>query len=221
MKKALQYIIHPFYKRYHFWYHRKPRKYSYKKVYTRVQPGVFSPKHTVSTKVFLDFIGSLTLPHQRVLELGCGSGIIALQAAYMGAITWASDINEVAIESLQKVSKEQGLKVHAVVSDLFNALPSEPFDFIFINPPYYPQQPQNVSDQAWFCGAHFEYFKALFPELQKQVQGGAQVFMILSDQCALDTLKEIADQSNLHMQVVYERQLTFERNFVFQIVEKT
>lgn len=217
MKKVLQYIIHPFYKRYHFWYHRKPRKYSYKQVYTVVQPNVFSPKHTVSTKVFLDFISGLDLQNKNVLELGCGSGIIALQTAFMGANVVASDINQKAVDSLNQVAKTQHLNVNAVVSDLFENLSGHSFQYVFINPPYYPKAPQNIAEQAWFCGSEFEYFKQLFKQLPEWLKSKAKVYMILSDQCDLPQIQALAKQQQITFNRVHQVTLTFEVNFIFEL----
>lgn len=215
MKKIVQYIIHPFYKRYHFWYHRKPRNYKYKNVYTMVQPGVFSPKHTVSTKVFLDFISTLNLVSKNVLELGCGSGIIAIHTAFMGAKVVASDINQTALTSLALVAKNQNLLVKTVESNLFDKLTNLPFDYIFINPPYYPQQPQTIAEQAWFCGPNFEYFKKLFSQLAGPLKSGAKPYMILSNQCEVGQIQLFAKEQGILFTLVHEETLTFEVNYIF------
>lgn len=217
MKKKIQKLIHPFYKRYHFWYHRKPRKYNYGQVYTIVQPGVFSPKNTVSTKVFLDFISDLDLEHKKVLELGCGSGIISVLAASRKAKVWASDINKIAVKSLNEVQKEQALNINVVHSDLFDAVPEVAFDYIFINPPYYPRKPNSIEEQAWFCGAEFEFFKRLFHQISNRLESKTKVLMILSDACDLNMIKNLAQENDLNWNEVFTKPLTFEVNSIYQL----
>lgn len=217
MKKFVQKLIHPFYKRYHFWYHRKPRKYTFQKVYTVVQPGVFSPKNTVSTKVFLDFITTLNLTGKSVLELGCGSGIMAIQSAYQGAIVTASDINPAAIKSLQNVAEQQQLKVTVILSNLFDSIPENDFNYIFINPPYYPKKAHNLEENAWFCGENFEFFHKMFLQISSLDTKKTQLFMILSDACDILSIRQIAHNHHLELKEAHRIPLTFEVNTIYQI----
>lgn len=217
MKKLIQKITHPIYKKYHFWYHRKARKYNYKNIYTIVQPTVFSPIHTVSTKIFLDYISSLPLANSTILELGCGSGIISLQCAYLGAKVTASDINQVALDSLDKVAKEQGLKIDTQLSDVLDDLYPDKFGFIFVNPPFFPKKPSNTAEKAWFCGENFEFFEKMLSQLKNIDLHKTQVLMILSDGCDVQRITQIAEQHHLKITTKETIELTFETNFIYQI----
>ena len=215
MKKTIHKILHPFYKKYHFWYHSKPRKYVFKDVYTVVQPGVFSPKNTVSTKVFLDFISGLNVNQKQVLELGCGSGIISIFSAKKGANVTASDINKTALKSLNKTAIQQGLTIKTVYSNLFENLNKDQFDFIFINPPYYPKQPKNEEEKAWFCGEDFEYFENLFHQLVGLDTNKASAMMILSDACEIEMIQKIAKKNGFRLMQKHQIELTFEINTIY------
>ena len=221
MKKLLKKITHPILKKYHFWYHKKPRKYVYKDVYTIIQPTVFSPKSTLSTKVFLDYISNLNLKNKSVLELGCGSGIISVFCALKGAKVTASDINKVAIDSLQEVSKKQGFEINCVLSDLFDSVNKSDSDYIFINPPYYPKKPKNIEEQAWFCGENFEYFSKLFSQLKENISESTITLLILSDACDLENIKKIAIENNLIFKKISTKKLSFETNYIFHLKTHT
>lgn len=218
MKKFIQKLVHPFYKRYHFWYHRKPRKYKFGKVYTIVQPSVFSPINTISTKVFLDYLSNLNLSRKKVLELGCGSGIISIQSAFQGAVVTASDIHETAVKSVVKTANQQNLLVTGIVSNLFDKLEGIHFDYIFINPPYYPKKPHNLEENAWFCGENFEYFENLFLQLSLLELEKTQALMILSNACDLKQISSKAEKNQMRLEVVQKVKLTFETNSIFRIV---
>jgi len=217
MKRRILKFIQPLYAKYHFWYHRKPRKYVYKDVYTIVQPGVFSPKNTMSTKVFLDYISNLNLRGKKVLELGCGSGIISVLSASKGAKVWASDIHQVAVDSLQDLSQYLGLNMNVLYSDLLDQIPKEDFDYVFINPPYYPKDPGNVEEKAWFCGSEYEYFEKLFQQLHKVEN--SEVLMIFSDACDLEIISDIAQKYTWKFQEVHQVQLASEVNYIFKVVK--
>lgn len=215
MKKLFKKITHPFYKKYHFWYHKKPRKYRYKNVYTIVQPTVFSPKNTISTKVFLDYIDSLNLQNKTVLELGCGSGIISIFTSSKNAKTTATDINKIAIDSLKKVGLAQEFNIKTIESNLFDKIPKQSFDYIFINPPYYPKKPINIEEKAWFCGENFEYFEQLFKQLNEKLS--KDTLMILSDDCELEKIQEIAKKNKLALHCIFTKKLVTEKNFIYSI----
>jgi release factor glutamine methyltransferase len=217
MSKFIKKIIHPFYKRYHFWLHKKPRKYSYKNIYTIVQPSVFSPINTISTKNFLNYISTIELTDNNILELGCGSGIIALYCASKGAKVTASDINKIALKSLKEVSRKQELFVETIHSDLFDNIQKKDFDFIFINPPYYPKNPKNIEEKAWFCGENFDFFEKLFLQLAKMITSSTMVLMILSDECDYHSIHSISKNNKLTLHKVHTKKLLFETNYIYQI----
>ena len=103
-----------------------------------VYPEVFSPL------VFEDsafFLANLNIERGgRLLEVGCGCGVISVCAALNGAQkVCATDINPAAIRNTQENAKRHGVDavVRASVGDLFEAVdPSERFDLIFWNAPF-------------------------------------------------------------------------------------
>ena len=63
-------ILKPFLNRWLKFYYRKPRKYKYQGIEVLVQPEVFPPQLTLSTKILLDFISELDINNKTFLELG-------------------------------------------------------------------------------------------------------------------------------------------------------
>lgn len=216
MRKFIKKISHPFLKFITKIWHSKPRKYSYKGINVLVHPEVFPPHYTISTKILLDFLDGLEIENKTFLELGCGSGIISLFAASKGAIVTATDINDKAIEYLKTSSKQHNLSLNILHSDLFSELHYQSFQYIFINPPYYPKTPKNQKEQAWFCGEDFEYFKKLFFQLSNRNKKEA-IYMILSEDCDLLKITTIASKYNFTLEVIYEIKVLQEKNYIFKI----
>jgi len=198
-------------------YYRKPRKYSFQDIEVIVHPEVFPPHLTLSTKILLDFISELDLKNKTFLELGCGSGIISLLACEKGAVATASDINRTALEYLKIASEENKLEVECIYSNLFESLQGKQFDYIIINPPYYPKKPKNIKEQAWFCGEGFEYFENLFQQLPDYLSETNQTYMILSEDCNQEKIKSIASENNIHFETVFETKKVGEMNTIYQI----
>ena len=217
LRNRIKWLTHPFLVKAANAYYHKPRPYRYNGITVMVHPEVFPPHLTLSTKIFLDFLAPLELSDKRLLELGCGSGIISLYARQKGAIVTASDINPIALEYLENASKTNNLELRCIQSDLFDGLQNDSFDYIIINPPYYPKQAQNIKEQAWFCGLDFEYFHKLFKQLPEFITPHNHIYMILSEDCEIDRIKGIAVDNNLSMTVIHQKKSVGEQNWIFEI----
>jgi len=217
MRKLIIRIIHPFLRVFVKYYFTKPRRYNYKKIKGVVIPKVFHPQLTISTKILLDYIDKEDLENKSLLELGCGSGIISTLAASKKAKVMASDINVQALENALLNADKNKVKIETVNSNLFQKIPQQEFDYIIINPPYYPKTPQNVEEKAWFCGGEFEYFKDLFSTLYAYFNNASEVIMILSEDCEIETIKEIALQNKIAFKQVLETKKWGEKNYLFQL----
>lgn len=215
IRKLLKRLTHPFLKYASQKYFSKPRPYRYKGIEVLVIPEVFPPHFTISTKILLDYINQTDIKNKTVLELGCGSGIISLFAVSKEAIVTASDINTTALKTLEKATLKHGLELKIVNSDLFDDIKNQSFDFVIINPPYYPKTPRNIKEQAWFCGENFEYFQKLFLQLSNRKD--KTVLMILSQDCNIDQIKILATQQHLKLSIEQEKTSLAEKNFIFKI----
>jgi len=215
MFKKLRKIIFPIAKFFFDKYTVKDRKYTYEGITVQINEEVFPPKFTLSTKILLEHIKPLNITNKNFLELGCGSGIVSLFAASKGANVTASDINQVAINELKLAANTNEIPLNVVYSDLFDNLSEQTFDYIIINPPYYPKAPQNDKERAWFCGADFEYFKKLFAQLPQQL--APNTWMILSEDCEIEHIKKIATKNGLSFELILQKSVVKEKNYIFSI----
>ncbi|CAM3739636.1 methyltransferase [Flavobacterium gelidilacus] len=219
MRNLLKKITHPFLKLGLKLYYSKPRNYCYENVCVKVHPDVFPPHLTLSTKILLDFIKPINLSNKTFLELGCGSGIISLFAAKKGAQVTSIDINIIALDFLKESAIKNQLELTIIESNLFENLTEHSFDYVIINPPYYPKNPKNIKEQAWFCGTNFDYFEALFTQLPNYKIESNSIYIILSEDCELDKIKAIAKKNNLSMKCVSQKSVVKEINYIF-IIDK-
>ena len=214
--KLLRRILHPLLWKAYRRYNKKPHWQSVDGLQVFTAPGVFHPRWFLTTRTLTTFALTRIKPEQKVLELGAGNGVLALSCSRAGAQVTASDINPAAVTSIEKSAKRNELALTAIQSDLFLSLPQQVFDFIFINPPYFPQAPQNDQERAFLCGENFEYFQRFFSEWKSYAT--ATTFMILTDACDLSSIQTIASKHQCHLREVVRKKTWGEQHLIFQVM---
>ncbi|RYY39149.1 MAG: methyltransferase domain-containing protein [Chitinophagaceae bacterium] len=217
MRRVVKYIVSVAVKPVLVRYLSTTRTYRYRNVVLQVPPEVFHPGFFFSTKMLLRFLCTLPLRGRRLLELGAGSGLISIVMAQLGSEVVATDINETALQQLQENAIANGVPVDIRRSDLFDDLQGTRFDIIAINPPYFKGQARNARELAWYCGPAGEYFARLFRQLENHIYAGSDVLMVLSDGCAIDTIRAHASAAGFQMRCVLRRPNLLETNFIFRI----
>lgn len=81
------------------------------------------------------------------LEVGTGSGTIALAAARLGARVVATDLNPNALRALAARARSERLVLAVVRTDLARGLGR--FDRVVFNPPYLPTGPEERDPDRW------------------------------------------------------------------------
>lgn len=198
-------------------YLSRNRQYASNGLSLEIPPQVFHPGFFFSTKLLMRCINNLELKGKTLLELGAGSGLIAMNAEKQGAKATASDINPVAIEYLKKNRQRNGASIRVVHSDLFDDIPLEAFDIIAINPPYYKKDPHAPGDYAWYCGKKGEYFERLFTGVGNYMHDASQVLMILCDGCDFEMIRNMAAGKGFKLVCLQESRNLIEKNFIFKI----
>lgn len=102
----------------------------------KVTPAVLIPRP--DTELLVELALERLAPQQRLLDMGTGSGAIAVAAAHTRpdlAVT-ALDVSDDALAIARMNASANGARVHFVRSDWFAGLGDERFDLIASNPPY-------------------------------------------------------------------------------------
>jgi release factor glutamine methyltransferase len=199
-------------------YLRANRNYTYRGITICVEKGIFHPGFFFSTRFLLHQLEKEELNGKTLLELGCGSGLISICAAKRGARVTATDINVTAITALQSNLNRLGMDgVQLIWSDLFQKIPSGHFDHIIINPPYFPRNPLNDEERAWYCGENFGYFAALFSQVGAYMHKRSRVWMSLSDQCDLDRIRALASANGFGLHLLAEKRNFMEKQYIYSL----
>ena len=91
-------------------------------------------------------------PGERVLEIGTGTGFVALHAARVGRVV-ATDVSPDAVSLARENAAANGLRLAVVRADLFRGLRGA-FDVIAFNPPYLAEAIEgDWAARAWQGGS--------------------------------------------------------------------
>jgi ribosomal protein L11 methyltransferase len=102
------------------------------RVAVRLDPGLaFGTGTHATTQLVLNFLDRNLVVGQRVLDYGCGSGILAIAAAKLGAARVdAVDVDPQAVETANANARANGLALQAVLPE---ALPAARYDIVVSN----------------------------------------------------------------------------------------
>lgn len=124
-------------------------------------PGVYAPQH--DSRLLIEAIRKTNLaPGRHVLDLCTGSGVVAVAAAQLGALSvTAFDVCPRAVRCSRANAASAGVQVNAQLGSVTDALAWGHFDLVVCNPPYVPTGPETDSDtipleagpaRAWRAG---------------------------------------------------------------------
>jgi release factor glutamine methyltransferase len=160
----------------------------------RVAPGVLIPRPETEILVekALGLIGNRLLSGARFVDIGAGSGCIAISIAHEipSAMGWAVDISAAAL----RIARENAIRhkvsdrILLVQTDLLSGFaPKECFDLVLCNPPYVALKdsgslPSEVRDyephEALFGGEDgLEIYRRLLPEVFSRLVTGGHLLL--------------------------------------------
>lgn len=118
-------------------------------------PGVYAPQH--DTRLLMSALNRETIgPGTEVLDVGTGSGALALHAAQLGARVTAVDVAWRALMTARLNALLHRRRITVQRSDLLTALPGRSYDLVICNPPYVPSPkaglPVRGAARAWEAG---------------------------------------------------------------------
>jgi len=147
-----------------------------------VLPGVFSPRFSRSP----DFLASYWRipPRARVLDLGCGTGVLSVLALLDGAgQVVALDSNPQALENTRINLERHGLAGRAELrlgSGYGPIHPGERFDVILLSPPFYNREARTPLESGCFDAGH-GFLRESLQGLLARLAPEGRAFAVFSD----------------------------------------
>ncbi len=139
-----------------------------------------------------------------VLDLGCGSGILAKEAMKHSRNVLAADIDEKSVS----YCKNQG--INAVKSDLFSNIKGK-FNLIIFNPPYLPEEKDEEKDIALAVSGGKkgnELIEMFLKDAKKHLNKNGKILLIVSSMAE--------DSEKLFKKYGYKSKMLKEEKFFFE-----
>ena len=181
-----------------------------------------SPALLISSDCFAQFIDSLDLRGKQVIDVGTGSGILALAAARAGAQkVFAADINPNAALNAAENGRANGLgdRVTAVCTNLLSALAPRPlFDVILSSPPKHAGEPRNLADRGWHAGPAYRDIAALFDQARERLKPGGRLYVMVSSDSDLDLFSRLIVAAGFRARLAHEHSILIESLIIYELL---
>lgn len=162
------------------------------------------------------FIESLdVVPGERVLEIGCGSGVVSIHCALNGCSVTAGDINPHAVELARENAEANGVDIDVHLTDVYSDIEGE-FDTILFNLPYLPVEDEGLLAKAWSGGDDgLGPLPRLLDESPKVLAHDGRVVVVTSSLMDRDATEQV--MSGWNRRILGELPLFFEKLYVVEL----
>ena len=183
-----------------------------------ITPDVFNPYFFVVSSGF--FADHMAIPkNSSVLDLGTGSGILAIFAADRARRIIATDINPYAIRNTRINSKLNGVSNKIIVrkGSLFRPI-KEKFDIILFNPPYFPLKPKTYLEAALFCGPNYLLLRKFLANAKKYLNPQGIIELSLSSYINLNLVHKFFKKYGFRPIIIARKFLFFEIIYLYILI---
>ena len=184
-----------------------------------VSETVFNPKLFYSSELMIDALNYIDIsPNDLVLDMGTGSGILAIMSAKKGARVVAIDINGEATKCAKMNAKNHGVDIEVICSDLFSCLKEQRiFDLIIFNIPYLNIKPRDTFDLS-ICDYRKEMLRRFLDESHKYLKDDGKILMTYSSVSDINETERIFGEKGWHFEKILERDISeFESIVVYKL----
>ena len=165
--------------------------------------------------------------NKTVLDLGTGTGILAIEAAKYAKKVYAVDISKKALAVAKQNAKKANAKnITFLRSDLFSAFKQAKrkprFDLILFNPPYLPAQPSEPKELALQIagGKHgYELIERFFRDVSFFLNPDGVILLVFSTLTKKHKVDKIIEEHCFIAEELDRQKLFFETIFLYKIIK--
>ncbi len=153
-----------------------------------------------------------------VMDMGTGSGILAVEASKKAKKVIAADINKEALKEAENNAKKQKIKkIKFIYSDLFSKIKKQKFDLIIFNPPYLPQD-KGINDRAIYGGKKgYETICRFLENANDYLKEKGIILLLFSSISKKDKVDGFIEDFGFDKELLGEKPLFFEKLYAYKI----
>tara|TARA_Y100000310_G_C20440886_1_gene696062 strand:+ start:102 stop:695 length:594 start_codon:yes stop_codon:yes gene_type:complete len=190
-------------------------KFQYGQLKLTIPKNVYYPRE--DSLLIASVLEEEALKGKKVLEIGCGSGLLSLIAASKEAEVTAVDINEKAVQCTQENAKKNKLKIQAQESDVFSNVKGK-FDLIVSNPPYLPLDKGETADLTYSSGASgTDIIETILDAAPKFLLPAGKLLLLYSSLTDMRSLLDVREFEHISVKLIASKKLDFEELYVAEI----
>lgn len=157
---------------------------------------------------------------EKVLEVGCGCGLISLVLSRNCMEVFAVDVNKHACMNILKNLKKNNPSgvIHIINGDITTAFrKGSRFNLIVSNPPYLPVEQFSEEDISWAAGRDNFFSRRLLENTLPLLSEGGVMFLVQSNLSDVNSLKRLVEEKAFRIEEVSHKEFFFEKIIVFKI----
>ncbi|MEM4714433.1 MAG: methyltransferase [Candidatus Nanoarchaeia archaeon] len=161
----------------------------------------------------------LDLKRKDVLDMGTGSGILAITAAKRGANVLAVDLNPRALKIASENAKNNNVKISFLKSNIFSNVKGK-FDLILCNPPYLPEDEIDkiIGPSLTYSGGKDgkEFIKKFVSDAPKFLKKYGKILMVISSITGEKEVLELFAKNNFKTKILARQKIPWEELIVIE-----
>jgi release factor glutamine methyltransferase len=167
-------------------------------------PNVLCPTYTDGSQLLAGTLAAVVSDTDVVLDMGAGSGVMAVIAARICQQVVSVDISPLATKCVQDniALNHISHKVDVRLGDLFDAVNlEEKFSLIVFNPPFMDGTPSDWLEAAMY-DKDYQTLKRFFAGVKHYLKPGGSVLLVFSEAGDVQLLEELIDESGMKSEVI-------------------
>ena len=154
-------------------------------------------------------------PGEKVLEIGCGSGIVSMHCVLNGGVVTCGDVNKKAVSLTKRNLARNSLISNVIETDLYSNITGR-FNTIVFNLPYLPVEENGDLALAWSGGKDgLGPLPGLISGAYDHLLPNGRLIVVVSSLMDQDALRKVLH--GLEVKVLSELPLFFEKLSVLEI----